>query len=53
MNIKENTFFRTPDDIKEIEGWIQAHNVNERANLYVVMMMTWNYLAKESAKDDE
>jgi len=47
MNIKEETMFRTPDNVEEIQNWIELHNTDEKAHLYVAMMMTWNYLASK------
>jgi rubrerythrin len=47
MKLPVNTFFHTPKDADEIVQWIEKHPADQRAHLYTVMGMTWNFLAEQ------
>ena len=37
--------FATPETVDDIPKWIDLHPLEDRVPMYVVMGMTWNYLA--------
>ncbi len=43
--ITKMALFHTPESVEEIQKWIEAHPKDERAHLYTIMGMTWNFLA--------
>jgi len=52
-NIKINGMFRTPDDMGEIQDWIERHNSDDKAHLYTAAMMTFNLFANAIAKEPD
>jgi len=47
MRIQEMTLFNTPESQDEITRWIELHPPEDRTAMFVVMGMTWNFLAKK------
>ena len=47
MHIQEMTLFNTPESQDEITRWIELHPPEDRTAMFVVMGMTWNFLAKK------
>ena len=46
LKIAKMGFFATPDSVEVITDWIERHNPEERAHLYTLMGMTWNFLSE-------
>ena len=46
MQISEHNLFRTPDNFKELEDWIERHTPEERIHLYTAAFMAWNLAAR-------
>jgi hypothetical protein len=53
MNIQPNPMFYTPKSMTEVVAWIEEHPPNDRIHLYTAAMMTWNYLAAQTQKEEE
>lgn len=53
LKITKMGLFATPKSADEIVKWIEGHSPGEKAALYVVMGMTWNFLSElaEAHKD--
>ncbi len=45
IKVSKMAMFHTPESLEYILDWIEGHPAEERAHLYVVMGMTWNFLA--------
>jgi len=45
IKVSKMALFHTPNTVEEIQNWIEGHSAEEKAHLYVVMGMTWNFLA--------
>ena len=45
MKVQPMVLFHTPMSSAEINDWIDLHPPEDRAAMYTVMGMTWNFLA--------
>ena len=51
MKIQPMNLFATPETVDDIPKWIDLHPPEDRVPMYVVMGMTWNYLANAANKE--
>ena len=50
MSLNEHTLFASPENWKDIENWIEAHNAADRVHLYTVVYMFNNLIVNTAVK---
>ena len=53
MKIEVQNLVHTPENMEELETWIESHPKKDKAQIWIGVLMAWNLAAKITNTEEE